>query len=181
MKKITFAIIILIMLILPNFVYAFEVKATPSQVNSAETFNFEIIMDENIYLANGHVTYDPKLFTYVSSNTEGVSTEKIKEGEISWIYTDLSNSPNGIKNIQFTFIANTVNQDTIGNFKITDSIYINTAEKIYENKDFTQPVKILAKYVMPIPATGGIGIWGFIVLGLLIMIIAVLKIKKDDN
>lgn len=181
MKRLSFVILFLIILIYPNFIYAFEVNATPQRVNSAETFNFEITINENIYLANGHIKYDPKLFTYVSSNTDGVSAEKLKDGEIAWIYTDLSDSPKGIKNIQFTFTAVSVGKDTTGNFEISDSIYIDTSEKIYENNDFIHPVKILAKYVMPLPSTGGLGIWIFIVVGLTLMGFAVLKLKKEDN
>lgn len=181
MKRLSFVILFLIILVYPNFIYAFEVNAQPQQVNSAETFNFEITMNENIYLANGHIKYDPKLFTYISSNTDGISVEKLKDGEIAWIYTDLSNSPKGIQNIEFTFIAVSVGKDTAGNFEISDSIYIDTNENIYENNNFIYPVKILAKYVMPIPATGGFGIGIFIVVGLSLIGFAVLKLKKEDK
>ena len=170
------AIIILIFLIYPIQIYAFQVSGTPSQVDSGQKFEFTISMDESIYLANGHLTYNPELFTYISSDTPGIEIEKIRDGELAWIYTDLSDNPTGIQNIKFTFTAKNVFAHITDNFVISDSIYINTNETIYENQDFTKPITILAKQGVEMPATGGIGIIPFIFIGTILMYYGIKKI-----
>lgn len=179
MKKFIYTFVILILLLIcPCCAYAFELTMTPSEVESAETFNLNLNMNEKIYLTNGHLKFDSTLFTFVSCDTAGVEIEKINDNEIAWFYTELQDSPPGINDIKFKFKAASVIKDTIENFEIEDGIYINTNEKVYENLDFLHPVKIKAKEVVLLPSTGGIGIWIFIISGLGIMIIVIIKRSK---
>lgn len=171
-------ILVLIFLIYPIQIYAFQVTASPTQVESAETFEFVISMDESIYLANGHLKFNSELFTYVSTVTPGVEIEKISENELAWIYTDLSTNPSGIRDIKFKFTAKSVYSHITDNFIVSDTIYINTNETIYENNDITQPVTILAKEFAEMPATGGIGIIPYQIVGMGIIAYSVIQFKK---
>lgn len=172
-------ILVFIFLIYPIQIYAFQVTVSPTQVESAENFEFVISMDESIYLANGHLMFNSELFTYDSIITPGVEVEKISENELAWIYTDLSDNPQGINNIKFRFIAKTVHSNITDNFILTDTIYINTNEKTYENNDITQPVTIFAKECIEIPATGGIGNIPYQILGIGLMVYSANLLKKN--
>ena len=183
MKKFvyTFIIILLLMMIYPSFVNAFEVSATPSEVMSGETFYFSISFDENIYLTNGHIKYDSDLFEFISCDTENVEIEKIADGEIAWFYTELQDSPSGIQNLDFKFRSSIVAHDTATSMVIEDGIYIGLDENVYE-EDKIANILIYAKEMSILPATGGIGTFIFFIVGIgLIGLSAVILLKRDKK
>lgn len=140
MKK-TFKITLLVIVYLLAFstsvqAYTANFSGTPTSVNSEETFTVKITVDEATTLANSHIKYDSSLFTFVNATQTNLSASIYNsEGEISWMYTDLTANSKGVKTFEFTFKAKKVTEDKTGIFKMSDATFITVGEKTYEGNN----------------------------------------------
>ena len=100
--------------------YEMNFGNTPAQVSPGESFVVEIAVSENTYLANGHITYDANLFTFEGVEQDNMSAAIYeKEGNISWMYTEISSTPIGETTFKFKFKAHEVTKTCSGDFTIT--------------------------------------------------------------
>ena len=102
---------------------AFEVNFgnTPAQVSPGEDFIVEISTSEKTYLSNGHIKYDANLFTYEGLDNQPNMSANIydENGNLAWMYTEISSAPVGTSTLKFKFKAKKVTQTSSGDFVIT--------------------------------------------------------------
>ncbi len=127
MKKVT---ITAIMLVLAMFMlttnvqaYSMSFSGTKTTVESGETFNVTVSVDEATTRANGHIKYDSSLFTFVSSTGSNM-TANATSGTVQWLYSEPVGQETGTKSFTFTFKAADVTETKKGTFTMEDFIAI---------------------------------------------------------
>ena len=128
MKKVT---ITAIMLVLAMFMlttnvqaYSMSFSGTKTTVESGETFNVTVSVDEATTRANGHIKYDSSLFTFVSSTGSNMSASAGTAGTVQWLYSEPMGQETGVKSFTFTFKAADVTETKKGTFTMEDFIAI---------------------------------------------------------
>ncbi|MBO5348680.1 MAG: Ig-like domain-containing protein [Clostridia bacterium] len=137
MKKVlSIMFLLFVVFCLKTNAYEMNFGNTPAQVSPGETFTVELAVDENTYLANGHITYDSNLFTYVGVDVQNMTASVYeKEGNISWMYTEISNTPVGVKSFKFKFKAKEVTKTSSGDFVVCG--LEEEGPKFITTKDYT--------------------------------------------
>lgn len=119
---------------------AFEINFgnTPAQVSPGESFTVEISTSVKSYLSNGHIKYDSNLFTYEGVEGQPNMSANIysNDGDLAWMYTEISNAPVGTDLLKFKFKAKKVTQTSSGDFIIT-GIDDEEGAKFITNKEYT--------------------------------------------
>ena len=119
---------------------AFEINFgnTPAQVSPGESFTVEISTSVKSYLSNGHIKYDSNLFTYEGVEGQPNMSANIysNDGDLAWMYTEISNAPVGTDLLKFKFKAKKVTQTSSGDFVIT-GIDDEEGAKFITNKEYT--------------------------------------------
>ena len=119
---------------------AFEINFgnTPAQVSPGESFTVEISTSVKSYLSNGHIKYDSNLFTYEGIEGQPNMSANIysNDGDLAWMYTEISNAPVGTDLLKFKFKAKKVTQTSSGDFIIT-GIDDEEGAKFITNKEYT--------------------------------------------
>ncbi len=127
MKKVTITAVMLViaMFMLTTNVQAYSMSfsGTKTTVESGETFNVTVSVDEATTRANGHIKYDSSLFTFVSSTGSNM-TANATSGTVQWLYSEPVGQETGTKSFTFTFKAADVTETKKGTFTMEDFIAI---------------------------------------------------------
>lgn len=101
-KKIIMLITILFSItIISNIASAYTVKIDDVKAKQGEEFTVNLQVDEITPLANGHIIYDSSKIEFIEASQEKMNSALLSEGELAWIYVDLTGE--GIKNFEFKF------------------------------------------------------------------------------
>ncbi len=142
MKKTLSTVVMLIILIfaLSTDVQAYTMSFTgTTEVESGATFNVTISVDEATTLANGQLSYDSSLFTFVGATQDNNMTAQAypSEGKVKWMYTELKTEPVGVKSFVFTFKAAEVEETKKGTFTLNDFIVTTATDTEYDQESNT--------------------------------------------
>ena len=117
--------------------YTMSFANTKTEVESGETFDVTISVDELTALANGQLFYDSSLFTFVGATQDDMSAQAYPgEGKVNWMYTELQDVK-GIKEFTFTFKAADVTETKKGTFTLKDFTVTTLDDKEYDDASST--------------------------------------------
>lgn len=124
--------------------YSMSFAGTKTEVESGETFNVTISVDEQTVLANGKLSYDSSLFTFVGATQSSMSAQAYPgEGRVNWMYTDLGSNDSelqkgtGTKTFVFTFKAADVTETKKGTFTLNDFVVTTAGDNEYDQASNT--------------------------------------------
>lgn len=124
--------------------YSMSYAGTKTEVESGETFNVTIPVDEQTALANGKLLYNSSLFTFVGATQSNMSAQAYPgEGKVNWMYTDLGSNDSelqkgtGTKTFVFTFKAADVTETKKGTFTLNDFVVTTTGDNEYDQDSNT--------------------------------------------
>ena len=137
MKKTLSTVIMLLILMfaLSTNVQAYTMSFTgKTEVESGETFNVTISVDEATTLANGQLSYDTSLFTFVGATQDDNMAAQAypSEGKVKWMYTELKTEPVGVNSFVFTFKAAEVEETKKGTFTLNDFVVTTATDAEYD-------------------------------------------------